>query len=91
MSRAGAGLFLFTFSRNTLPPGAAPLPGERFVFTQFSGEPWCFLTSEQILDELGAAGFVPDPALPLAELNGRNGMVSSGGPVIYQGAFRLAR
>lgn len=27
------------FSRHTLPPGASPVAGETFVFTQFSGEP----------------------------------------------------
>jgi SAM-dependent methyltransferase len=33
----GALLFVFTFSRNTLPPEAEPVAGESFVFTQFSG------------------------------------------------------
>ena len=61
-ARPGAALFLFTFSRDTLPAAASPVPGETFVFTQFSGEPQCFLTAEQIVDELGSAGFVPDPA-----------------------------
>jgi hypothetical protein len=35
----GAALFVFTCSRNTLPPETLPVPGEAFVFTQFSGEP----------------------------------------------------
>lgn len=87
-ARPGAGLFLFTFSRNTLPPDATPVAGETFVFTQFAGEPQCFLTRDAILEELAAAGFTPDPAVPLIELNARTGMMPSRGPVIYQGAFR---
>ena len=88
-SRPGAGLFLFTFSRNTLPADVAPVAGERFVFTQFSGEPQCFLTREEILNELGEAGFTPDPTVPSTELNARSGLLPARGPVIYQGAFRL--
>ena len=41
VARPGASLFVFTFSRHTLPPDAEPVPGERFVFTQFSGQPQC--------------------------------------------------
>jgi len=88
VARPGAGLFLFTFSRHTLPPQAAPIPGEPFVFTQFSGEPQCFLTGEQIAAELALAGFTPDPALPLRELNRPAGLQAATGPVIYEGAFR---
>lgn len=87
-ARPGAALFLFTFSRHTLPPDAEPVPGEPFVFTQFSGEPQCFLTDAQIAAELAAAGFTPDPALPLRELNRPAGLRAASGPVIYEGAFR---
>jgi SAM-dependent methyltransferase len=88
----GARLFVFTFSRNTLPPDAAPVPGEPFVFTQFAGEPQCFLTREQLEAELGSAGFVPYPAVPLREHNRpRPGALTApAGPVIYEGTF-LAR
>ena len=89
VARRDAALFLFTFSRSTLPPGAEPVVGEQFVFTQFSGEPQCFLTREQIVEELGAAGFTSDPMLPLEELNRPTGLVRASGPVIFQGAFRL--
>jgi SAM-dependent methyltransferase len=89
VARPGAALFLFTFSRNTLPAAATPVAGEAFVFTQFSGAPQCFLTDAQLLAELAAFGFVPDPALPLRELNTpRPGTIPTGGPVIYEGAFR---
>ncbi len=90
VSTPGAGLFLFTFSRNTLSPDAAPVPGEAFVFTQFSGQPQCFLTETQLLDELAAAGFSRDPAVPLSEYNlPRPGAVRAGKvPVIYEVAFR---
>jgi SAM-dependent methyltransferase len=86
----GALLFVFTFSRGTLAADAQPVPGERFVFTQFSGEPQCFLTGAELLAELAAAGFVPDPAVPLVEHNRpKPGMLSGGGPVIYEGGFRV--
>lgn len=88
--RIGAGLFLFTFSRNTLPGDAMPVAGEPFVFTQFSGEPQCFLTREQILDELRSEGFLEDPAVPLHELNRPRGTLTRvSGPVIYEGTFHL--
>ena len=89
-ARPGAALFLFTFSRNTLPAGVGPVAGETFVFTEFAGEPQCFLTREQVVDELHAAGFTPDPLLPLRELNRPAGLVRAPGPVIFEGGFRLA-
>ena len=39
------------------------------MFTQFSGQPQCFLTREQLTDELADAGFVPDDAVTFAEHN----------------------
>ena len=88
----GAGLFVFTFSRNTLPPEAQPVQGEPFVFTQFSGRPQCFLTEVQLRSELGAAGFAPDPGVVFTEYNRpQMGMSLGGGaPAIYEGAFRYA-
>jgi SAM-dependent methyltransferase len=89
VTRPGARLFLFTFSRNTLPPTAQPVANESFVFTQFSGEPQCFLTAEQLVEELGTAGFTLDPAVPLRELNRQAGLLQSGSmPVIYEVGFR---
>lgn len=93
VARPGAGLFVFTFSRATLPPEDEPVPGETFVFTQFAGEPQCFLTEEELLDELLRAGFEKDPPGPLTEYNrpvpGRT--LTRGGPVIYEGTFRAVR
>jgi len=90
VARPGAALFVFTFSRHTLPPDAEPVPGEPFVFTQFSGQPQCFLTEEQLVSEMGVAGFVPEPSVPIREYNRRGpGTLQTGGPVIYEGAFRL--
>lgn len=89
VARPGAPLFLFTFSRHTLADSAQPVPGEQFVFTQFSGQPQCFLTAEQITIELAAAGFTANPEYPLRELNRRAGGRSAGDPpVIYEGVFR---
>ena len=81
---------MFTFSRSTLPPDAQPVPNESFVFTQFSGQPQCFLTEEQLVTELEAVGFSPDPSTPLRELNlpQPGTLYSSGAPVIYEGIFR---
>jgi ubiquinone/menaquinone biosynthesis C-methylase UbiE len=85
----GAALFVFTFSRNTFPPTVAPVDGEPFVFTEFSGSPQCFLTEEQLREELAAVGFTPDPGVLLTEYNRRpSGALGGGGPVIYECAFR---
>jgi ubiquinone/menaquinone biosynthesis C-methylase UbiE len=89
VARPGAGLFVFTFSRHTLEPDAEPVAGEPFVFTQFAGEPQCFLTEQQLLVELASAGF--DALAPLDEHNRpRPGQLNHGGPVIYEGTFRLS-
>jgi SAM-dependent methyltransferase len=89
VARPGAGLFLFTFSRHTIPPDARPDPGETFVFSSWNGEPQVFLTEEQLLDELARAGFHRDTAAPLTEYNRpRPGELRAGGPpVIYEVTF----
>ncbi len=89
-SAGGARLFIFTFSRHTIPDDAEPIPGETFVFTQFSGQPQCFLTEEQLLEELGRAGFTPMSEWPMRELNRRaaGALLTGGPPVIYEGGFR---
>ncbi|HXE79664.1 MAG TPA: class I SAM-dependent methyltransferase [Vicinamibacterales bacterium] len=90
VAKPGAALFVFTFSRTTLPPEAQPVAGEPFVFTQFSGQPQCFLTGAQLVAELSEGGFDPDPGVPLRELNvpppGTRRM--GGPPIIYEGTFR---
>jgi SAM-dependent methyltransferase len=93
VARPGAGLFVFTFSRDTLPADVEPVPGEPFVFTQFSGQPQCFLTASELVSELGAVGFVPDARVPLTEYNRpRPGALPTRSvPVIYEVAFRLDR
>lgn len=90
VARPGSALFVFTFSRNTLRPDAPPVPNETFVFTQFSGQPQCFLTSEELVAELGAVGFSLDPVSPLRELNlpQPGALRGAGAPVIYEGVFR---
>ena len=87
----GAALFVFTFSRHTLPPDAVTVAGELFVFTQFSGTPQVFLTERQLREELRAVGFEADPTLPLREHNlPPPGQVRLGGaPVIYEAGFRF--
>ena len=93
VARDGSALFLFTFSRSTLPEQAEPLPGESFVFTQFSGQPQCFLTEAQLVSELAICGFEPDPTLPLRELNrpSKGALRTRSGPVIYENLFRFGR
>jgi ubiquinone/menaquinone biosynthesis C-methylase UbiE len=89
IARPDAGLFVFTFSRNTLPPDAPPVAGEPFVFTQFSGAPQCFLTDAQLIDEMRSAGFAQDASVPLLEYNRpAAGRIRTGGPVIWEAAFR---
>jgi SAM-dependent methyltransferase len=89
VTRSGALLFVFTFSRTTLAEDATPVSGEPFVFTQFSGRPQIFLTRDELLSELDAAGFAQDPSLPVRELNRPpHGAFKTTGPVIYEGAFR---
>jgi SAM-dependent methyltransferase len=92
VARSGAALFVFTFSRRTLPPTARPVVGESFVFTGFSGRPQCFLTEEQLVAEMAARDFIPDPFVPITELNSpRPGAIRSGSvPVIFEAAFRFA-
>jgi SAM-dependent methyltransferase len=90
VAKSGAGLFVFTFSRNTFPPQTDSVAGEPFVFTQFSGEPQCFLTEEELVAELGRVGFEPDPRVPFREYNRpQPGTLMTGTlPVIYEAAFR---
>jgi len=90
VSRPGAGLFVFTFSRHTLRADAEPVSGESFVFTQFSGQPQCFLTRDKLLAELAAAGFALDPSVALSEYNRQpeRALCVGGPPVIYEAAFR---
>ena len=89
VARPGAPLFLFTFSRHTIADAALPVPGELFVFTEFSGQPQCFLTAEQVITELAAAGFTAAPSYPMRELNRpASGLRTNGAPVIYEGVFR---
>jgi hypothetical protein len=87
----GAALFVFTFSRSTLPADAEPVPGEPFVFTQFSGQPQCFLTRAQLVDELAAVGFVPDGVIPFTEHNlpAVGAIHVARTPVIFEAAFRF--
>ena len=91
VARSGAGLFVFTFSRNTVPVDAHAVDGEPFVFTQFAGVPQCFLTDHQLLEEMAQVGFAPDPSVPLTEYNRQPGTAASiaGPPVIYEAAFRF--
>lgn len=88
----GAALFVFTFARRTVPATAASVPDQQLVFTEFSGEPQIFLTPDQLLMEMRAAGFVADPDVALRELNAPSpGQARIGGaPVILEAAFRFA-
>ena len=75
-----------------MPETLEPVSGEPFVFTEFSGEPQCFLTREQLIEELGKAGFIPDSGVPLTEHSRPrpDALRAAGPPVIYEGAFRRA-
>jgi hypothetical protein len=90
VAKPGAALFVFTFSRHTFPAQTMPVAGEPFVFTEFSGEPQCFLTEAQLDTELGRACFVRDAAVPFQKYNlPKPGMLATGkAPVIYEAGFR---
>ena len=90
VARPGAGLFVFTFSRHTLADDAQPDAGESFVFSSWNGEPQCFLSDAQLIEELARAGFARDADGPLTEYNRpAPGAVRMGGPpVIYEATFR---
>jgi ubiquinone/menaquinone biosynthesis C-methylase UbiE len=89
VARPGAGLFVFTFSRHTLAGDAVPDAGESFVFSSWNGEPQCFLTEAELIDELRAAGFSRDTSRPIIEYNRpAPGALRVGGPpVIYEATF----
>lgn len=93
VARTGAALFVSTFSRNTFPPQIEPVSGEPFIFTQFSGQPQCFLTDTELFAELGAVGFTVEPGFPLTEYNRPHArrLISAKVPAIYEGVFRLRR
>ena len=93
VARTGAALFVFTFSRNTFPPQIEPVSGELFVFTQFSGQPQCFLTDTELVAELRAVGFDQEPGFALREYNRPSAGTLTGAkvPAIYEGVFRLRR
>lgn len=88
----GAGLFVFTFSRHTLPPELEPVAGEPYAYTEFAGQPQTFLTRAQLVYELGAAGFQLDDAIPFEEHNKPPaGTVHAlRTPVLLEAAFRFA-
>lgn len=92
VARPGAGLFVFTFSRHTLPDDAEPDAGQTFTFSSWNGEPQCFLTDTQLINELASAGFTRESHPPIAEYNRPSpGVVRVGGPpVIYEGTWRRA-
>ena len=92
VARRGASLFVFTFSRSTLPASDQPLPGERYVFTRFSGGPQIFLTAGELVAELAAAGFDADPSVPIVEHNRRaqSAVYVGGAPVFIEGVFRFS-
>jgi SAM-dependent methyltransferase len=88
----GAGLFVFTFSRHTLPPDVVPVAGEPYAYTEFSGQPQTFLTRAQLVEELAHAGFVLDDTIPFEEHNTPPaGTVHAlRTPVLLEAAFRFA-
>lgn len=87
----GAGLFVFTFSRHTLPPDLEPVAGEPYAYTEFSGEPQTFLTREQLVEELAAAGFELDDTIPFDEHNKppAGSVHALRTPVLLEAAFRF--
>lgn len=90
VARPDAALFVFTFSRNTLSANAEPVAGEPYIFTQFSGEPQCFLSRPQLIEELDAVGFVRASGERVKEIDLRQAHSEQrlNAPVIHEGIFR---
>jgi 2-polyprenyl-3-methyl-5-hydroxy-6-metoxy-1,4-benzoquinol methylase len=84
-ARPGAPLFVYTFSRSTLPETCKPVDGETFVFTEFADRPQCFLTEAQLIEEMKAAGFEQEPGQPITEYPQVPGLPK---PAILEGIFR---
>lgn len=87
VAKPGARLFLFTFARDTLPPGTQPDAGETFVYSSWNGEPQCFLTETEIVEELAHAGFAATGPLALYNARPAAQRGSGGPPAIYEGTF----
>lgn len=89
-ARTGAGLFVFTFSRNTLGSEVCPLPGQRQIYDRFSGVPQAFLTEGELNQLLASAGFEREVPGPLTEYN-RPVCLPPGGaaprPVLWEGTW----
>jgi SAM-dependent methyltransferase len=90
VARAGAALFAFTFSRHTLDSHVKPVSGEPFVFTEFSGQPQCFLTKAELVAELDAVGFAQEIGVPIVEYNHPRPtqLIRTSVPAIHEGIFR---
>jgi len=69
VAKPGAGLFVFTFSRNTLPAETEPVAGRTLRVHGILGQPQCFLTESQLVTEMEVAGFAPDGSVPISEYN----------------------
>ena len=84
-----ARLFVYTFSRRSLPDAAPATAGQRFIFRGSSGDEHCYLTREALTSELADVGFQPDSGVPLVEHNApRPGAVRlASGPVFLEAAF----
>jgi SAM-dependent methyltransferase len=85
-----AGLFVFTFSRSTLPPDTTSVAGEPLIYTQSSGQPQCFLTRDQLVELMADAGFASDAAVAITEHNlpPAKTVHAMRTPVILEAAFR---
>ncbi len=87
-AKPGAPLFVYTFSRNTLPIQNQPVDGETFVYETYSGQLKCFLTENQLIAEMDAAGFKLDIGASITEYPQVPGKPK---PAILEGIFRLKK
>lgn len=87
-AKSGAPLFVYTFSRSTLPETSKAVDGETFVFDTFSGEPKCFLTEAQLIEEMADARFNQEPGYSITEYPQVPGLPK---PAILEGIFRRSQ
>jgi ubiquinone/menaquinone biosynthesis C-methylase UbiE len=69
VAHASARLFVYTFSRRSLPDSASGVVGQQFIYRGTSGDEHCYLTAEELTSELARVGFAPDARVPLVEHN----------------------
>ncbi|NNM53475.1 MAG: class I SAM-dependent methyltransferase [Spirochaetales bacterium] len=90
IAKPGSGLFVFTFSLDTLADDLQPTPGQIYVYHQFSGSFQVFLSEAELDQLLDNAGFDRESTKPLTRYNYQGSPApgtTSNRPVIWEGTW----